>query len=860
MTRPLRLLPALCCGALLALSCGEPECLSDADCAGKPGLAGPCAAAVCRAERCASQPSPVGAACDDGSACTSGDACDGAGTCTGAPLSCPGGSGPCLVGQCDPLSGGCAVVPAASGTTCDDDDPCTDSDSCDGAGRCVAGPALDCDDANPCTRDDCSAQLGCVHLARGGACDDGDPCTRDDRCQDDVQCAGKPDPHCGEPFCGDAVCAADESCATCPADCSPLGMGACSGSCDPTAAAPSCAPGFACVPTRDGALNPEPFRLGDGVCGKACATDLDCGEARCVFAQGLTSTGLCAMGCTGNEDCAAGHSCVALESGGGRCLPGTGCDPATSGPDALCLAAEALEDGGLAPVPCFARAPSCLAGLACLRRTTPSLMEGTCVGQASSCDPALQSGCAPTETCRPIGAPVILGHAAVCDPRSGPALADDACNGDTECAPGLACRDQVCRAFCKPGTEGACGGGFCSDESGFADSPFGYCGPGCGDGSCDGDEHCSTCPADCGSCLWCGDGTCTSTGADAEDCDSCPDDCNACPTCGDKICDLSEDCASCARDCGCPWCGDGTCNGSETCADCELDCGACPDTCGNGACDPGEDCASCASDCGIPGMPACAGECDPLAANPGCAANQACLPTTQGQPYWEAFDIGNGVCASGCATDGDCGAGNRCLRLAGVDLTGVCGSECVPGGAGCAGTCLALSPGGAVGACLPGPSCDPGAAGCADPARRACVALAGQAGTGICLEGCFVHEPSACGGAGCHARTDERWHTGRCLGGPVCDAVGQSGCAQDQSCAALGGQALGGLSWLCVPAGGGGAAGEACQATTDCQDGLVCHQAHCHRWCAPGTTCANGPCADMSALLYLAAGSIGMCP
>ncbi len=48
--------------------------------------------------------------------------------------------------------------------------------------------------------------------------------------------------------------------------------------------------------------------------------------------------------------------------------------------------------------------------------------------------------------------------------------------------------------------------------------------------------------------------------------------------CGDGTCDASEDCTSCAADCGAcaPVCGDGSCEGSEDCTSCVSDCGACP--------------------------------------------------------------------------------------------------------------------------------------------------------------------------------------------------------------------------------------------------------------------------------------------
>jgi len=126
----------------------------------------------------------------------------------------------------------------------------------------------------------------------------------------------------------------------------------------------------------------------------------------------------------------------------------------------------------------------------------------------------------------------------------------------------------------------------------------------CGDGLCTGDETCTSCPADCGSCqppAACGDGVCQP----GEGCGSCTADCGSCtgPACGDGRCDVGEDCGSCPFDCGfCqPTCGDGVCDPGESCDSCEFDCGSCPpppSSCGDGFCDADEDCASCASDCG----------------------------------------------------------------------------------------------------------------------------------------------------------------------------------------------------------------------------------------------------------------------
>jgi hypothetical protein len=90
---------------------------------------------------------------------------------------------------------------------------------------------------------------------------------------------------------------------------------------------------------------------------------------------------------------------------------------------------------------------------------------------------------------------------------------------------------------------------------------------------------------------YCGDGACNGD----ETCDSCPDDCGVCPApeCGDGACNGDETCDSCPGDCGaCPECGDGACNGDETCDSCPDDCGACPD-----CLDAGESCQSDADCC-----------------------------------------------------------------------------------------------------------------------------------------------------------------------------------------------------------------------------------------------------------------------
>ena len=50
----------------------------------------------------------------------------------------------------------------AASAPCDDGDVCTTSESCDGAGACVATAELQCDDGTPCTWDRCDPVAGCL--------------------------------------------------------------------------------------------------------------------------------------------------------------------------------------------------------------------------------------------------------------------------------------------------------------------------------------------------------------------------------------------------------------------------------------------------------------------------------------------------------------------------------------------------------------------------------------------------------------------------------------------------------------------------------------------------------------------------
>jgi len=148
-----------------------------------------------------------------------------------------------------------------------------------------------------------------------------------------------------------------------------------------------------------------------------------------------------------------------------------------------------------------------------------------------------------------------------------------------------------------------CGNGVCeSEEVGKCSEDCDWC----GDGYCQIDEDCETCSEDCG----CGflyllnDKICEIK--KGENCRNSAEDCK----CENEICELDGECRSycgngfcekgedkiCKLDCD--WCGDGVCDETENCLECSKDCGNCDEKyCGDGVCDEGECENFCLKDC-----------------------------------------------------------------------------------------------------------------------------------------------------------------------------------------------------------------------------------------------------------------------
>ncbi|MFQ5590940.1 MAG: hypothetical protein ACE5HE_07250 [Phycisphaerae bacterium] len=200
-----------------------------------------CSTEVCRAGACTTVNFDTTTACGSpsASACDDPDTCDGAGNCSSNTFAqgtvCRAAAGQCDVAEvCDGQSPDCPANEfVASGTPCDDTDPCTCSDAgvcsvvdaCDGNGACIGGQ-------NPCPN-----QRECIPVAGQNDfeclcetdvdCDDGNFCSGTDSCDLNGRCShsGNPCPAAtsGErPVCDPSAAAnADDACVECltPQDC-----------------------------------------------------------------------------------------------------------------------------------------------------------------------------------------------------------------------------------------------------------------------------------------------------------------------------------------------------------------------------------------------------------------------------------------------------------------------------------------------------------------------------------------------------------------------------------------------------------------------------------------------------------------
>src|SRR5439155_1121524 len=135
---------------------------------------------------CSNPAAADGTTCDDGNACTQTDTCL-FGTCRGRnAVVCTAQDQWNLAGTCNTQTGECSNPAATDGTDGDDGNACTQTDTCQ-SGTCRGGNAVVCTAQDQChLAGTCNTQTGvCSNPAAtdGTECDDGNACTQTDTCQ-----------------------------------------------------------------------------------------------------------------------------------------------------------------------------------------------------------------------------------------------------------------------------------------------------------------------------------------------------------------------------------------------------------------------------------------------------------------------------------------------------------------------------------------------------------------------------------------------------------------------------------------------------------------------------------------------------
>jgi hypothetical protein len=306
---------------------------------------------------CSNPAKPDGAACNDGNGCTQTDACQ-AGVCTGAnPVVCPAPDGCHVAGTCNAMTGVCTNPAKPDGSACSDSNPCTQTDTCI-AGACTGTNPVVCAAVDAChVAGTCNVMTGmCSSPAKpdGSTCNDGNACTQTDTCvmgactgSNPVTCAAKDACHgagacdamtgkCSEPVKADGTACDDGNACTQTDTCV---MGACTGASPVTCAAKdACHTAGTCDSTTGKCSDPA---KADGTAcddGDTCTQSDSCQAGtctgktiHCVATDSCHEPGMC-DGTTGkctNPAKVDGASCF----GGGRCTAGV-CSAADAGVDA----------------------------------------------------------------------------------------------------------------------------------------------------------------------------------------------------------------------------------------------------------------------------------------------------------------------------------------------------------------------------------------------------------------------------------------------------------------------------------------------------------------------------------------------
>jgi hypothetical protein len=278
----------------------------------------PCTADSCNPSTGCVHTALTGMACNDNNACTQTDTCNSQGVCTGGnPIGCTASDQCHTAGTCDPATGMCSNPPKGNGTACNDGNACTTGETCNGAGSCTGGTAKTCPATDQCHMDGtCNPANGtCSNPPQpnGTDCDDNNACTTGEACNGAGSCTGGTT----------KSCPATDQCHTA-GTCDP-GTGNCS---NPPDTGASCDDNNACTQTDK--CNASGVCIGSNpiTCpGDMCHDDGTCNPNNGNCSTGSVKTGMsCDDGvdCTFNDVCQANGTCK-----GDPCPDGMTCD--TSG-------------------------------------------------------------------------------------------------------------------------------------------------------------------------------------------------------------------------------------------------------------------------------------------------------------------------------------------------------------------------------------------------------------------------------------------------------------------------------------------------------------------------------------------------
>jgi len=508
-----------------------------------------------------------GTTCNDGNSCTQTDTCQN-GTCTGSnPVTCTPLDQCHSAGTCSPATGVCSNPVATNGTSCNDGNSCTQTDTCQ-SGTCTGSNPVTCTPLDQChvagTCNPSTGQCSNPITTNGTSCSDGNACTQTDSCQNGT-CTGSN-----------------------PVTCTPLDQCHVAGTCSPVT----------------------------GTCSNPTATN----GTSCNDGNACTQTDTCQAGtCTGSNPV----TCTPLD----QCHSAGTCSPAT----------------GVCSNPNASNGTACNDGNACTQ--TDTCQAGTCTG-------ANPVTCAPLDQCHVAG---------TCSPVTGtcsnpPANNGTACNDGNACTQTDSCQAGIClgtNPVVCTASDQCHAAGVCDLVSGVCTNPFAPNGTTCNDGNaCTSTDVCTA--GTCGGTAF----TCTPTA------------CQISSTCNGTSCTIvDQPSGTTCPDDGNP-CTSDTCNATGTCTHPSLGDGT--------SCGAGEVCSSgtCSTDCFIGGVLFPAGTVDP--AN----ACLVCTPATS-TTAWSNIadgtvcDDGNACTSTDVCTAGTCGGTAFTCTPTSCQLSSTCnGTSC----------------------------------------------------------------------------------------------------------------------------------------------------------------------------------------